>query len=168
MYHKVNIEKGEGCPVFNDEAGKGKRMLVILDYFTQWVQAYPVPSKDYDTCLDKILQFFGHAYHPDYNGPGGKKVPTEVYSDNAAEFKAAFKGLHWLADTRTPHRKQTNGIAERQIRRVREGTGSALVQAGTDPIWWAEASQCFCFLRVVVDVLHPDEKTAYERRGILV
>ena len=69
--YKVNIEKGEGCPVFKDEAGKGKHMLVILDYFTQWVQAYPVPSKDYDTCLDKILQFFGHEYHPDYNGPGG-------------------------------------------------------------------------------------------------
>ena len=91
-------------------------------------------------------------------------MPAEVYSDNAAEFKAAFSGLHWLADTCTPHRKQTNGIAERQIRRVREGAGSALVQAGTDPIWWAEASQCFCFLRVVVDALHPDEKTAYERR----
>ena len=89
-------------------------------------------------------------------------MPTEVYSDNAAEFKAAFKGLRWLGDTCTPHRKQTNGIAERTIRRVREGTGSALVQAGADPIWWAEASQCFCFLRVVVDALHPDEKTAYE------
>ena len=91
-------------------------------------------------------------------------MPTEVYSDNAAEFKAAFSGLHWPADTCAPHRKQTNGIAERQIRRAREGTGSALVQAGTDPTWWAEASQCFCFLRVVVDALHPDEKIAYERR----
>ena len=30
MDHKVNIEKGEGCPVFNDEAGKGKHMLVTL------------------------------------------------------------------------------------------------------------------------------------------
>ena len=59
MDHKVNIEKGEGCPVFNDEAGKGKHMLVILDYFTQWVQAYPVPSKDYEMCLDKVLQFLG-------------------------------------------------------------------------------------------------------------
>ena len=71
MDHKVNIDKGDGCPVFNDEAGKGKRMLVILDYFTQWVQAYPVPSKDYELCLDKILQFFGPEYHPCYDGPGG-------------------------------------------------------------------------------------------------
>ena len=75
MDHKVNIEKGEGCPVFNDEAGKGKHMLVILDYFTQWVQAYPVPSKDYEMCLDKILQFFGLEYHPCYDGPGVRKCP---------------------------------------------------------------------------------------------
>ena len=56
--HKVNIEKGDGCAVFNDEEGKGKHMLVILDYYTQWVQAYPVPTKDYETCLDMILHFW--------------------------------------------------------------------------------------------------------------
>ena len=33
-----------------------------------------------------------------------------------------------------------------------------------DPIWWPEASQCVCFLRVIRDPLHPDGKTAYERR----
>ena len=63
-----------------------------------------------------------------------------------------------------PHRKATNGIAERAIRRVREGTGAVLVQAGLDPIWWGEACQCFCFLRVTQDILHPDGKTAFERR----
>ena len=39
-----------------------------------------------------------------------------------------------------------------------------LVQAGMDPIWWPEAVFCFCFLRVIRDPLHPDEKTAFERR----
>ena len=77
MDHKVNIEKGEGCPVFNDEAGKGKHMLVILDYFTQWVQAYPVPSKDHDMCREKILHFFGPEYHPCYDGPGVRKCPQK-------------------------------------------------------------------------------------------
>ena len=164
MDHKVNIEKNEGCPYFDNEKGKGKHMLVIQDVYTQWLQAYPVPKKDTESVLDRILTYFGSEYHPNYSGPGGKKVPSEVYSDNANEFSAAFKGLHWIADTCTPHRKETNGIAERAIRRVREGTASALVQAGMDPIWWAEASQCFCFLRAIRDLLHPDEKTAFERR----
>ena len=44
--YKVNVEKGASCPVFNDESGKGNHTLVILNYFTQWAQAYPVPSKD--------------------------------------------------------------------------------------------------------------------------
>ena len=61
-------------------------------------------------------------------------------------------------------RKATNGIAERAIRRVREGTGASLVQAGMDPIWWGEACQCYCFLRVTRDILHPDGKTSFERR----
>ena len=63
-----------------------------------------------------------------------------------------------------PHKKATNGIAERAIRHVREGTGASLVQAGMDPIWWGEACQCYCFLRVTRDLLHPDGKTSFERR----
>ena len=121
--------------------------------------------KDHESVLDRVLIYFGPEYHPNYSGPGGKKVPSEVYSDNANEFKAAFRGLHWLADTCAPHKKATNGIAERAIRRVREGTGASLVQAGMDPIWWGgEACQCYCFLRMTRDLLHPDGKTAFERR----
>ena len=77
-------------------------MLVILDIYSQWLQAYPVARKDHESVLDRVLIYFGPEYHPNYCGSGGKKVPSEVYSDNANEFKAAFKGLHWLADTCTP------------------------------------------------------------------
>ena len=139
-------------------------MLVIPDVHTQWLQAYPVPAKDHERVVECLLSFFGPQYHPDYSGPGGKKVPSKVYSDGAKEYKLALTDLHWIAETCTPHRKQTNGVAERAVRRVREGTAAALLQAGMDPIWWPEASQCFCFLRVARDPLHPDGKTAYERR----
>ena len=39
-----------------------------------------------------------------------------------------------------------------------------LAQSKLDPAWWPEAAQTFCFLRVAQDMLHPDNKTAYERR----
>ena len=142
MDHKISIEKDEGCPYFNYESRKGKHMLVIQDVYTQWLQAYPVPSKDRERVIECLLSFFGPQYHPDYSGPDGKKVPSKVYSDGAQEYKLALKGLHWIAETCTPHRKQTNGIAERAVRRVRQGTAAALLQAGMDPIWWPEASQC--------------------------
>ena len=41
------------------------------------------------------------------------------------------------------HRKQTNGVAERAVRRVREGAAVALLQAGTYAIWWPDASHRF-------------------------
>ena len=91
-------------------------------------------------------------------------MPSKIYTDGAQEYKTSLKGLHWIVETCTPHRRQTNAIAERAVRRVREGTASALLQSGMDPIWWPEASQCYCFLRVIRDQLHPDNKTAYERR----
>ena len=96
MDHKVNIEKGEGCPVFNDEAGKDKHMLVILDYFTQWVQAYPVPSKDYEMCLEKILQFFGCGLEESAKVSFGEDAEDSLYLVNenlANEYKLDSKLL---------------------------------------------------------------------------
>ena len=102
---------------------------MVQDRYTQWVQAYPVPSKHHEEVNDRVMEFFGPEYHPDYSGPGAKKAPNRIYTDNAEEYARAFKDLHWLADTSTPHRSETNGIAERAVRRVREGTSAMLAQS---------------------------------------
>ena len=56
----------------------------------------------------------------------------------------------------TPHRSETNGIAERAVRRVKEGTSAVLLQSGLDEKWWADSMEC-------QDLLS-DGKTPYERR----
>ena len=38
----------------------------------------------------------------------------------------------------TPHRSETDGIAERAVRRVKEGTSAVLLQSGLNESWWAE------------------------------
>ena len=38
----------------------------------------------------------------------------------------------------TPHRSETSGIAERAVRRVKEGTSAVLLQSGLNESWWAE------------------------------
>ena len=38
--------------------------------------------------------------------------------------------LSWDHCTSTPHRSETNGIAERAVRRVKEGTSAVLLQSG--------------------------------------
>ena len=62
--HKVNVDKDEVCLCVAHERVKGKRMLVILDVYSQWLQAYPVASRDHDQCLDRILTYFGPEYRP--------------------------------------------------------------------------------------------------------
>ena len=62
-----------------------------------------------------------------------------------------------------PHWSETNGIAERVVRRVKEGTSAVLLQSGLNESWWADSMECYTYLRNVTDLLS-DGKTPYERR----
>ena len=63
----------------------------------------------------------------------------------------------------TPHRSETNGIAERAVRRVKEGTSAVLLLSGLNESWWADSMECYTYLRNVTDLLS-DGKTPCERR----
>ena len=69
------------------------------------------------------------------------------------EFMKACEELNWNHRRSTPRRSETNGVAERAVRRVIEGTSSVLVQSGLHERWWAEAMQRYCCLRKVQDLL---------------
>ena len=69
----------------------------------------------------------------------------------------------WHHRTSTPHRSETNDIAERVFRRVKEGTSAVLLQSGFDGRWWSDSVECYCCLRNVQDLL-TDGKTLYKRR----
>ena len=84
-----------------------------------WLQGYPALTKSAEE-IKKAL--------PRFLGPGVK--PTYVYSDNSKENIKAFDDLGYLADFCRPHRSETNGIAERSVRRVTEGTRAVLAQSG--------------------------------------
>ena len=86
-----------------------------------------------------------------------------IYTDNSLEFGKACEDLSWNHCTSTPHRSETNGIAERAVRRVKEGTSAVLLQSGLDEQWWADSIECFSYLRNIQDLLS-DGKTPYERR----
>ena len=64
-----------------------------------------------------------------------------------------MKTLEYPHDTSTPYRPQTNGIAERAGRRVKEGTTCVLVQSGLNYEWWREAQEFFCFTFCVTEVM---------------
>ena len=91
------------------------------------------------------------------------RKPTVIYTGNSLEFGKACDDLSWNHCTSTPHRPETHGIAERVVRRVKEGTSPVLLQSGLDEKWWMDSMECFCHLRNIQNLLS-DGKTPYEER----
>ena len=124
--------------------------VVVQDLATQWIQSYPCKTKqETQRSLQKFLE-------PD-------RKPKVIYTDNSLEFGKACEDLSWNHCTPTPHRSETNVIAGRAVRRVKEGTSAVLLQLGLNESWWADSVECYNYLRNVTDLL-PDGKTPFERR----
>ena len=85
-----------------------------------------------------------------------------MYTDSS-ECGKACEELSWNHCTSTPHRSETNGISERAVRRMKEGTSAVLLQSGLDEKWCADSMECNCYLRSIQELLS-DGKTPYERR----
>ena len=121
-----------------------------------WCRTWPLhgsrrtkTSQETQRSLPKFLE-------PDRN-------PKVIYTDNSLEFGKVFEDLFWNHCTSTPHRSETNGIAERAVRREEEGTTAVLLQSGLNESWWADSMECYTYLRNVTDLLS-DGKTPCERR----
>ena len=89
--------------------------VVVQDSATQWIQAYPCKTKTSQETQRSLQKFL----EPDTK-------PKAIYTDNSLEFGKACEDLSWNHCTSTPHRSETNGIAERAVRRVKEGTSAVL------------------------------------------
>ena len=89
---------------------------------------------------------------------GADEETKSVSTDNSLEFGKACEDLSWDHCTWTPHRSETNGIAERAVRRVKEGTSAVLLQSGLNKSWWADSMECYTYPRNIQDLLS-DGKT---------
>jgi transposase InsO family protein len=98
----------------NDEhCGRHQEMssLALLDRGTGTIACYPTKHHNTSNTV-KALQ--------DFTGP--RDVVNLIYTDGAKELAAAAMELGWRRNTATPYRPQTNGVAERNVRRILEGT----------------------------------------------
>ena len=142
--HKV---LSDNCESLNNH----RYAVVVQDSATQWIQAYPCKNKTSQETQRSLQKFL----EPE-------RKPKVIYTGNSLEFGKACEDLSWNHCTSTPHRSETNGIAERAVRRVKEGT-SVLLQSGLNESWWADSMECYTYLRNIPDLLF-DGKTPYERR----
>jgi len=139
----------------DDERETDNVAYVIQDRASFWLQAYAALTKGAEEIKKAFQRFLG---------PDG--TCKHVYTDNSKEQIKAFEDLGLSHDTSTPHRPETNGIAERAVRRVKEGTSCTLAQSGFGDEWWAHAMVCFCFLRNVVDILLSGHTAYFGRFGV--
>ena len=126
--------------------------VVVQDLATKWIQSYPCESKSSQKTQKNIMKFMEPM-----------RKPKVIYTDNSLEFGKACEDLSWNHRTSTPHKSETCGIAERTVRRVKEGTSAVLLQSGLDENWWADSLECYCYLRNIQELLS-DGKAPYERR----
>ena len=126
--------------------------VVVQDLATKWIQSFPCENKNSQETVRSLRKFLE---------PSNK--PKVIYTDNSLEFGKSYEELSWNHRASTPYRSETNGIAERAIRRIKEGTAAVLVQSGSDEKWWSDSVECYCYLRNIQDLL-ADGKTPCERR----
>ena len=157
--HKV---LSESCESRNNH----RYAIVVEDLATQWIQSYPRKTKTSQETQRSLQKFLE---------PNRK--PKVIYTDDSLEFGTACEDLSWnhrhhtdrkqmgllREQCETPHRSETNGIAERAVRRVKEGTSAVLLQSGLDENWWEDSMECYTNLRNVQDLLSGG-KTPYETR----
>ena len=143
--HKVLSEESES-------RNNHRHAVVLQDLATQWIQSYPCKTKTSQETQKNLMKF---------QEPTRK--PKVIYTHNSLEFGKSCEELSWNHCSSTPHRSETNGIAERAVRRVKEGTSAVLLQSGLGNEWWADSVECYCHLRKIQDLLS-DGKTPYERR----
>lgn len=84
--------------------------FIIQDRFTQWLQGYLCKNKSGHETTMKVKEFLGPQVECKY-----------AYTDGSQEQEWALNKLGVLHDKSTPIRPQTNGVAERAVRRVKEG-----------------------------------------------
>ena len=123
-----------------------------------WCRSWPLNVSKHICAKQKLHRKLKEACKSFWSPTGSQKSFTLRIRWNSAN---PVKISHHC--TSTPHRSETNGIAERAVRRVKEGTSVVLLQSGLNESWLADSMECKTCLRNVTDLLS-DGKTPYERR----
>ena len=126
--------------------------IVVQDLVTQWIQSYPCKTKTSQETQRSLQKFLE---------PDGK--PKVICTDNCLEFGEVCEDLSWNHCTSTPRRSETHRIAERAVRRVKEGTS---VLYCCNQVWMKIGGQILWNVVPICETftdLLSDGKTPYER-----
>ena len=94
---------------------------MVQDLAPQRLESYPCKTKTFQETEKSLQKFLG---------PTAKK--KVIHIDSSLVFGKDFEELFW--NHCTSHRSDTNDIAERAVRRMKEGTSAVLLQSGLDEV----------------------------------
>ena len=123
---------------------------VFLDRATKWIAVYPKSSKSAKHTIEAMKHF-----------AGSKDRVSNFYCDNAPELITAARACQGKLSTATTGMPQTNGVAARSVRTVKEGNSCGIVQSGYSTRWWLVAGEHFCSSKNFALV---DGDSSYDRR----
>jgi len=98
---------------FPESRSGNKWVVVIVDSFTRWMEAYPIPNKEAKTVAEQLVMQFMSRFG----------VPYWIKSDQGREFEGVFAAVCELLGaehrTSTAYHPQGNSNAERMVKVVR-------------------------------------------------
>ena len=108
--------------------------LVVVDRYSVYIDCFPLMTKTAPDAHGALLEYFG------------SQMPQFVYTDMSRELIKPVKDMLTPHGKSTPYRHQSNGYAERTVRKVVEGARTLLGHAGLPSRFWTFAVIFFCFM----------------------
>ena len=105
---------------------KDVNLETIIDMLSS-CRTWPPNGSSRIRAKQKLLRKHKGACKSSWSRTGSLKLFTMTIPWNLAKVVKIFPGI---IVHRPPHRSETNGIAERAVRRVKEGTSAVLLQSG--------------------------------------
>ncbi|CAI5671940.1 unnamed protein product [Oreochromis niloticus] len=105
----------------NETERHNRFILVVQDYFSKWVEAYPVPNEQAPTVAEKVVAEWVCRYG----------APQSLHSDQGTNFESAvFQGMCELFGIKkthtTPFHPQSDGQYDKNICQVQYQVGAAV------------------------------------------
>ena len=134
---------------------------VLSDICESWCRTWPLNGSKHIRAKQKLHRKHREACKSSWSQIGSQKSFTLTIPWTSAKLVKISPGI--IARAHHTDQKQM-GIAERAVRKVKEGTSAVLLlQSGLNESWWAHSMECYTYLRNVTD-LFTVGKTPYERR----
>ena len=137
-------------------AQSGKYWCDIIIVTLWWYKTGQHNGYNHTHIKQKLLRRHRRACKSSWSRRGSQKSFTLTIPSNLSSLARNYPGS-------TPHRSETDGIGERAVHRIKEGTSAVLLQSVLDEKLWADSMECYSHLHHIQDLLS-DGQTPVERR----